>query len=76
MYPGAARTPTCRMPPPSAFLIRRARRMKASGPMSSEPAGAPRPLLKHTLTLSTGAQRVPTSTPRLVAALKIRAPSR
>jgi hypothetical protein len=74
--PAAASTPACRMPPPSRLRIRRAPATKAADPASIEPTGALRPLDRQNITESKKTVICRTSTPRAVAALKTRAPSR
>ena len=50
--------------------------MSSSEPTSMEPTGAPRPFERQNMTVSKPRVRALTSTPRAMAALKMRAPSR
>jgi hypothetical protein len=72
------------MPPPAILRTRFARATSSFEPTSAEPTGAPRPLLKHTETLSNRSAMarasaygsVPLASACTTAALKTRAPSR
>src|SRR5215468_3739819 len=74
--PAAARTPTCRMPPPTIFRTRRARATNSREPHTREPTGAASPLERQKVMESTGRAKSATGRPRATAALKMRAPSR
>ena len=63
-------------PPPSRVRWTRASAMRSAGPASTEPTGAPRPLLMQQVTVVAGAASSATGTPRATAALNSRAPSR
>ena len=76
MMPGAARTPTWRMPPPRAFLSRRPNSIRSRFAASIEPTGAESPLDRQNCKESTCFANSLTGTPEATLALKIRAPSR
>mmetsp|Transcript_6219 Transcript_6219/g.15858 ORF Transcript_6219/g.15858 Transcript_6219/m.15858 type:complete len:280 (-) Transcript_6219:2025-2864(-) len=76
MSAAAASTPACRMVPPHALRSRRALRMNSASPRMTLPTGAPRPLERHTLTVSAAATQRAGETPSAAAAFHIRAPSR
>ena len=74
--PAAASTPPCRTPPPSILRSRRASAMNSVDPATTDPTGAPSPLLKQTWTVSTPTVSAPGGTPSATAACQSRAPSR
>ncbi|GAA3681716.1 hypothetical protein GCM10022224_052470 [Nonomuraea antimicrobica] len=74
--PAAARTPLCRMPPPSILRMRRTRATNPARPATTEPTGAPSPLDRQNCTESACAAIRSAGVPLLTAALKILAPSR
>jgi len=73
--PAAAMMPAWRMPPPRRLRQRRTSSTIGASPATTEPTGAPRPLLTHTDTVSHSSTRSAGLTPRATAALKSRAPS-
>src|SRR5512147_241272 len=72
----AARTPACRIPPPSIFRTRRASWTNARGPIRTEPTGQPRPLLKQKLSESKCSAIVVSGIVWAMQAFHTRAPSR
>src|SRR5918997_1424735 len=74
--PAAASTPPCRTPPPSILRSRRAFATNSADPATTEPTGAPRPLLRQTCTVSAPTVRAAGGTPSATAACQSRAPSR
>ncbi len=68
--------PACRIAPPNNFRARRASWTNSDDPASAEPTGAPRPLLKQTLTESNGSARSCSLSPVATEAFHKRAPSR
>ena len=68
--------PICLMPPPKSFRARLAFAMNSVGPAKQEPAGAPSPLLKQTLTESNGSEYAWRETPVATEALNSLAPSK
>ena len=74
--PPAARMPLWRMPPPYILRSRWHFLMKSRAPAITEPAGAPRPFDRHTLTESKPAASSRSLAPVATAAFQIRAPSR
>jgi hypothetical protein len=72
----AASSPAWRQPPPTTLRQRRARSTSSALPSSIEPTGAPRPFEKQIETLSKPRATSRAGTPRAIAALYRRAPSR
>ena len=67
--------PACRQAPPYRIQIRRASRISSAGPQSIEPIGAPRPLERQNIIVSTWDVQAVTGSPVAAAAFQIRAPS-
>ena len=74
--PAAARTPTWRIPPPSRLRQTRASAIASAVPTTSDPIGAPRPLLRQTARTSATSPYAVSGVPVATWAFHSRAPSR
>ena len=74
--PAAASTPACLNPPPTRLRRRRTAFIRSRVVATSDPAGAPRPLLRQTETVSAFAHHCCSGIPVATCAFQIRAPSR
>jgi hypothetical protein len=68
--------PACRHAPPYRIQMRLASRIRSAGPHSTEPIGAPSPLLRQNIIVSTRLVHDRTSSPVAATAFQTRAPSR
>src|SRR5258708_25736454 len=71
--PAAASTPACRSPPPTRLRRRLTAFTRSRVEATSDPAGAPRPLLRQTLTVSAFSHHLLNDTPVATCAFHSRA---